>query len=207
MIDAYVINLQEDIDRWNQTQILFASKNINLIRVDAIKHEIGWIGCLLSHKKCIEFAKKNNMKNILVLEDDCKPLDNFSEFIRIKEEYLDKNEEWDIFLGGSVRTRKCNLEKVNDKYNLYLCPRAYGTFMICYNNKIYDFILNSDNSQQIDALWHKKIKCIIPVPFMCSTLNGISTVDKKYYSYDKLFFENQQKIIKYIKKKFEKESY
>ena len=45
--------------------------DFNLIRVDAIKHTNGHIGCFLSHKKCLQIAKELGLKNIIVMEDDC----------------------------------------------------------------------------------------------------------------------------------------
>lgn len=48
MIDIYVINLDERTDRLKRIYQDF--KNFNLIRVSAVKHANGHIGCLLSHQ-------------------------------------------------------------------------------------------------------------------------------------------------------------
>ena len=70
MLDIYVINLSERTDRWEQI-ITELGTDFNLIRVNAVKHEIGTIGCFMSHQKCIQIAKDNGLSSIIVAEDDC----------------------------------------------------------------------------------------------------------------------------------------
>ena len=98
MIDIFVINLIKCIDRKNQIiQDFSLYKEVQLHFIEAIKTDNGAIGCFLSHKKCVEIAKERNMKYIIVLEDDCLPMNNFE--IRLKEllNYLELNDDWDIF--------------------------------------------------------------------------------------------------------------
>ena len=40
------------------------------IRLDAIKHEIGYVGCAQSHIKCIELAKERDYPFVCIFEDD-----------------------------------------------------------------------------------------------------------------------------------------
>ena len=75
-IDIYVINLKERADRYAKIKTKFNFKSINLIFIEAIKNENGAIGCFLSHKKCIQYAKTSNMDKIIVIEDDCLPIGN-----------------------------------------------------------------------------------------------------------------------------------
>ena len=86
-MDLYVIHLPERVDRLEQIKSYFSSYNI--IIIDAIKNEIGRIGCFLSHQKCIRLAKESNMKYICVLEDDCIPIANADDLLKIK----DKNKQ------------------------------------------------------------------------------------------------------------------
>jgi len=98
MLDIYVINLKDRIDRKNTLIKLFETfKNINLIFIEAVKHEIGSIGCSLSHKKCIQIAKDNNFKNIIVIEDDCAPVNIFEEKLINIKNFLETYDDWDIF--------------------------------------------------------------------------------------------------------------
>ena len=73
---AYVINLDDRKDRWNDTINYFKDSSIDLERVSAIKNKNGHLGCGLSIQKIIQMAKDQNMESVLILEDDNKPLDN-----------------------------------------------------------------------------------------------------------------------------------
>ena len=107
MIDIYVIHITDRDDRMKHIKNNFSKfSTINLIFVDAIKHEKGHIGCFLSHKKCIQIAKDNDMKRIIVIEDDCLPYEKFEERLSIIINYLDKNHDWDIFLGAVTFTKQ-----------------------------------------------------------------------------------------------------
>lgn len=67
------INLDSRDDRNKHMLEQFKKYNISeekIIRFSAIKHNIGAIGCSMSHCAVIEMAIKNNWNNILVLEDD-----------------------------------------------------------------------------------------------------------------------------------------
>ena len=145
MIDIYVINLKERIDRWHLLERTFAKfRNINLIRIEAVKYNPGFIGCSMSHIKCLEYAKKNNMDNILVIEDDCVPYDDTTFEKRLIEfkNYLDENSDWDIFLGGTCKVTEADVLGYLKLENNYLLKINNGhmTHMIGYNKRVYDFL-------------------------------------------------------------------
>jgi hypothetical protein len=178
MIDLYVINLKERNDRFENIKKNFS--NYNIIQVDAIKHEKGAIGCFLSHKKCIQIAKEKNLKNIIVIEDDCVPTNNFDRIINIKK-FLDENDNWDIFLGGAFHVNPYHiLGKVNMQVdNLLSINGGYCFHFIIYNNTCYDFFLNQDeNLNPIDHVWQDKLKCIIPIPFIANQAQLESNINK-----------------------------
>ena len=66
----YYINLLDRPDR-NENAIRELSK-LDIIpnRIDAVKIEMGIVGCALSHLKCIELAKSNNYPYVCIFEDD-----------------------------------------------------------------------------------------------------------------------------------------
>lgn len=71
---AFVINLDHRPGRWLTLRRSFKKHNINfiseLIRVKAIHHKIGAIGCFLSHLKVLKMAKQMHLKRFIILEDD-----------------------------------------------------------------------------------------------------------------------------------------
>lgn len=174
MIDIYVINLIESIDRKKQIiQDFSIYKNINLYFIEAIKHKNGGIGCFLSHKKCVQYAKDNNMDYIIVAEDDCLPLENFEEkLIKILEDLQD--EEWNIFLGG---VKKCNRVLGKTKNNFYRIRNGLCTHLIIYNKNIYDNVLQCDETKNIiDRFWHNKYITLIKLPFIAHQHDGFSII-------------------------------
>lgn len=73
-IPILYINLDERKDRKEYMEDIL--DNYNYKRISAIKDDNGWIGCAKSHIKCIDYAKKNNLKSVIILEDDFMFLDN-----------------------------------------------------------------------------------------------------------------------------------
>ena len=64
------INLDHRQDRLEHATEEFKKMNINAERVDAIKKDIGAIGCTMSHIKCLEIAKKRDYDYVFICEDD-----------------------------------------------------------------------------------------------------------------------------------------
>jgi hypothetical protein len=204
MFDIYVINLEERIDRFNQIKENF--KNFNLIRVNAVKHVNGSIGCFLSHQECIKIAKQNNMKNIFVIEDDCIPYydeKNFEERICKIKKILDTYNDWNIFLGGPNKVFSHDvIEIVNiDDENFVKAKKGYATHMICYNENSFDFFLsiNVFDNIPIDICWHNKLTAIIPIPFIAAQIDGYSNIVNLPKSYRGRTMSSNNNLVKYIK--------
>jgi glycosyl transferase family 25 len=97
---TFVINLKNRPDRWQTIQNSFKGTTLNLQRWDAVygknltKKEIkdkttpfcnifcsyGVIGCWLSHYYLWQYISKNNLNNVLVLEDDARPAEPITNF-------------------------------------------------------------------------------------------------------------------------------
>lgn len=202
MINLYVINLAHRKDRWEHMVKTFSDPEFNLIRVEAETNKKPWIGCFLSHKKCLEIAKNQGLQNIWVLEDDCEPVDpvNFkSRFIKIKN-YLDSNNDWNIFLGGTATLTPNSYKKIIrfEDQVLVEFDKAYMTHMVCYNSNVYDLFLNDQMTRPIDEFWFGKIKALIPVPFIASQLEGFSDIVRKKKSDKKRISDANNLLIKYV---------
>jgi len=154
---AYVINLNDRPERWEQINKKFKDSDIQLERIPAIKHKKGHIGCGLSFIKAVKFAKQNNMETILIFEDDNKPLPEFNKRWVIIKEWLDKNlDKWDIYNGGArypdwqeyeKKTTSSHSEKTVLKYSieekeyLFQAPLVVSTNWIYINKNAYDKII------------------------------------------------------------------
>ena len=204
MLDIYVINLKEREDRWNNIIKTFGT-NFNLIRVDAVKHENGLIGCFMSHQKCLNIAKEKRLKNIIVIEDDCiiNPLykDNFINKINEIEHFLNNYNEWDIFLGACNRTLGTNIiKKIINNKNIYIqINMATTAHFIIYNQTSYDFFLNIHTiNEAIDRIWHYKLKALTLLPFIFYQLNNYSDIEKTETNYIRKIQITEKRLLNYI---------
>jgi hypothetical protein len=172
-IDGYVINLSHDIKRKEHMINEFENTPINLKFFNAIKHSKGWIGCLKSHLKLIQNAKKNNMEFVLVMEDDCY-IENKDEFndkiVKIISFLKSNKDKWTIFHGGP------NLNKLSSIKNtlstnpfLFNVSKCSSTTFIIYNSNIYDFFINYDNIKDNELKNTHKIDMIIYNNLNCTT--------------------------------------
>ncbi len=206
MIDLYVINLEKRKDRWEHILKTFSNPLINLIRVDAVESDKkkGWLGCFESHKKCIRIAKEQGLKNIMVIEDDCLPMDsaNFiSRLVQIKN-YLDSHDDWNIYLGGTATFGPNDYDRVikdsNSDEIFVEFARAYMTHMIAYNSNCYDFYLDYQIVKPVDEFWFGKIKALVSVPFLATQLEGYSDIIRRHKSDTARINEGNKNLIRYI---------
>ena len=69
--DIYVINLKHRVDRRNNILKQFEEYDkINIIFMEAFSDINGWVGCAKSHLYLVNYAQKNNLPYIFVIEDD-----------------------------------------------------------------------------------------------------------------------------------------
>ncbi len=178
-MDLYVIHLPDRSDRLENIIANFSSL-YNIIIVDAIKNQIGRIGCFLSHQKCIRFAKESNMKYICVLEDDCIPIANADDLLKIKD-FFDNN-EWNLFIGGGTGIWDVLKKIPYPHYDLFEVNKIKTNHMVCYHQSVYDFFLSIDpftTDIPIDRIWNGHFTAIIPIPFIASQSNGFSNIENK----------------------------
>jgi len=97
----YYINLDERPDRKDHFLQQCQLFNINpdkIKRISAIKHQIPYLGCSLSHLKCLQDFELNEYKNCVIFEDDFvfkenKELTNF-----ILNKFFDSHIQWDVVM-------------------------------------------------------------------------------------------------------------
>ena len=106
---AYVINLKTSNDRWITIQKSFEGTGISLTRIDPIEVEGDYTkkqravqSLSMTFVSLIKMAKKKNLPDILIFEDDCKPAPNFSKNWKTTKSWLQSNhDKWELFSGGS----------------------------------------------------------------------------------------------------------
>jgi len=199
-MNIYVINLEKRKDRWEKIKKRF--DRFNLIRIEAIEDNNGAIGCFKSHQKCIQEAKNNNLKKILVIEDDCDTMNlSIDEFIVIIEkinDFLESFDNWNIFFGAGnkiklehiiekIPSSQFNYTNVENKtFQIYNTTFLKSSHLVWYNYSIYDWLLNlnPDIDYPIDKVWHGKFNSLIIVPFITTQIDDYSDIEKKQCSYN-----------------------
>jgi len=106
-------------------------------RFNAIENKIGIIGCVLSHIKCIEFAKNNNWDYVCIFEDDVIFIDTDKVKLMINK-YIDY--EYDVLYIGAriVNNRYSNINNDLIKIKKAFCFHAY-----IVKKHYYDILLNN----------------------------------------------------------------
>jgi len=110
----------------NELSKLEVDKN-KIVRIEAVYEPLnGHKGCALSHIKALDYAIKNNFKNVLILEDDA--------LFQYDKKFIDKHiknffkkiDNWDVFfLGGNIQKKENTSYKKIFKVKRSLCSHAY----------------------------------------------------------------------------------
>ena len=115
---VFVINLPQRTDRWDQVRKSFENTGLQLQKWDATDGKTlsaeyvrkvtstfcnyfcsnSMIGIWLSHYNLWKYIADHKLTNVLILEDDAKPVDNFNE--KFNKYWTNMPSDWDIvFLG------------------------------------------------------------------------------------------------------------
>lgn len=99
---------------------------------------IGQRSCALSHLNIIRYAKRHNLENVLIFEDDVSFNENVN-IVEILENTLEelKNVDWDMFYLGTIRLspiKKCG--EYLGKLGICSATHSYAV-----NKKAYDVLL------------------------------------------------------------------
>jgi len=181
--DAYVINLKERNDRWEQIQKEFRNSKIILKKVEAVKHTRGQTGIALSTLKIIRLAKEQGLKAVLIFEDDNKPEINSDKNWFIMKKWLDSHmDEWEIFNGGLFGLS--NIERRVDLENNVTLIKTKGGYManwLYVNESAYDKILEWEQvGKPLNDLWFSNsFNFWCGYPLLGTQHQGFSDIDKR----------------------------
>ena len=190
-------NLQENFSKWS------------IERICAVKADPGFVGCALSHLKCIEIAKQRNLEWVLVLEDDCLPYDSenlLSYFTSLLPVLYTHRDKWDIFSGGCTQ-----VAKIDSFYSYgdieFAQVQGLTTHFVLYNRLCYERILNTyptENPIPIDNFYRDFFRSWLVVPFLAKQTPGFSVIENAQANYDKLFLDAMDKIksFRFLKPRF-----
>jgi GR25 family glycosyltransferase involved in LPS biosynthesis len=136
-MDIFYINLNHRTDR--NKHVLQQIKTIGCtgIRIEAVECKQGAIGCGMSHIRCLELAKENNLPFVCIVEDDIT-FTNPDLFRSQLDSFLSSSMDWDVLLLGT------NMGPPFDKEEG--CLRVFNaqtTTGYIVKHHYYDTLLNS----------------------------------------------------------------
>jgi hypothetical protein len=197
-MQAYVINLKSSPERWAAIKGRFANSDVKLTRIDAVKSKYnGAHGCFRSFIKALRLAKRNHLPNVLILEDDCLPVNGWRSKWRKIKSWLDANpEKWDLYSGGAHQihyAREIGREDGIIYYDplwsvaahwLYVPERSYETLLRYYELASSGTALIPDMGIDVH---NNLFKTVITDPFIAYQKSGHSDINKIYRNTTKLF--------------------
>lgn len=201
-MNAYVINLDKEYNKWE----LFLQNNqkykkyFNFIRFSAINIEENPIkGCFDSH---IEIAKINkDEKYYVVFEDDCFIKPNNEKNIEYILNFLENNNNWEVFNGNP----NCILKESNFNFNYPLekiinIKIGKSSNLLIINNKInlwnYSF-----NNIPFDKFLTTNFSLITFPNYISNQVPGFSSIRNEFVDYRLVFDKSEEFIKNLISKK------
>ena len=159
-IKIFVINLNKREDRLEEISKML--EGYNWKRIEAVETAKGYIGCVLSHIKCLKKAIIDDLPEVIIMEDDHRFI-NEKEFKyplggpggrecdvclltgkSIKGEFIDEN----FMKIQSARHTDC-----------YLVKRHYYKTMIkCFYESLLKLLNNYEHQYYIDVYWDKYMR-------------------------------------------------
>jgi GR25 family glycosyltransferase involved in LPS biosynthesis len=193
--EAFYINLDDRVDRQEHMTKELSKHNLQdyVKRYSAIKAvEKNPENCMkasgTSHRNLIQYAKDNNLDNILILEDDIFFKEGGIEIIEKSLDSLLKY-DWDVFyFSANIFDNPLNLKDENLLIiNGCYCIHAYGV-----NKQAYDRLLKYDpmKDNPFDAyIQENPFKRYAAYPLAISQYDSVSDNIGGFIGYDKIFVD------------------
>jgi glycosyl transferase family 25 len=189
------INLAYRTDRKEHVEKQIVKLGLNdttqIDRFNAISLENGALGCSMSHLKCLENAKKNNLEHIMIIEDDIEFISS-DIFKKQLNGFLESCDVWDVILIAgnnmipyapyneyAIRAFNCQTTTGYIVRNSY-----YDTLIKNIKDGVQLLMKNPEEKQKyaIDKYWlnlQKQDKWYLIVPLTVVQREDYSDIEKK----------------------------
>lgn len=205
----FCINLRSRPDRWKESQLEFSKANLKeVIRFEAIsevpeqminstslgfdpndrhfRNKIkGHLGCLLSHREIIISAKNQNLKQILILEDDVQFIKDVNKCF--EEQIAQVPMDWSLLYFGGNEMEIHRRKQVGK--NVYTVSKMLMTHAVGIRRVAFDSLIQllSECDKPVD-IYYSMIQQIFPCftfsPYLAWQRAGWSDITQHFRLYD-----------------------
>ncbi len=166
-----IIHLKERKDRWQSLMSQLDEQGITDFEIwdGVIDNERPPRGIYKAHKRIVEYAIKNEMKSILIAEDDLKfTAPGAFEYFRMSIPI-----EFDLFLGGIMHG------EITDN-----CVADFsGAHLYIIHERFYEAFLSLPELVDFDRALANKGRFVVCNPMVAFQLDGYSDDKKKFQAY------------------------
>ena len=200
--NIFYINLDTRPDRKSffENQMRMIGIN-NAKRFNAIKHNIGAIGCSSSHLELLKYAKQQNMDHILIMEDDIM-FTRPKLFVYYLNNFLTKHKNFDVLLiAGNNMGEYTRLDNFCVKISKCQTTTGYLVKSHYYDRLIQNYEEGINNLKQniglinkyaIDQHWTRlQLRDIwyLLTPLTVTQKPDYSDIEKKEINYNNLMLD------------------
>lgn len=200
------INLANRQDRCSHIQQELSKIGIkNPTRFNAIKTNMGQVGCSMSHLKCLEMAKHAKWEYVFICEDDAVFTNPTLLLNRLNQ--VQTNPVWDVLIVGGNNQRPffpTTFDGFIQVHNCqtttaYIVKRTYYDILIQNIKESLERLLREPQLKHlfsIDIYWKKlqiKDTWLMAVPATVSQLEGISDIEGRSVSYNQMMLDYEKK--------------
>ena len=196
----YVINLDRRPDRFETFKKELSKYDINDVEkfsaIDGSKIEIinspilsGELGVLESHLEIIRKCKEENIKNVLILEDDVY----FTDEVLNLDDYMSKvPSDWDFLYFGGNHVYGQKPELINDK--IIKLNFTVALQCVAINSSMFEIIemVLSKKQKQVDGYYadlHNRFNAYGFYPNMAKQKAGFSDIQNRNVDYSNFFID------------------
>jgi len=134
-------NFKKEVEKYNLGEFerfsAYDGKTIDMSKYNTGLNP-GELGLVLSNMEIIKNAKLNNLKNILIVEDDCKFTD---EVLNIETYFNLLPKNWDmLYMGGNHNTHMRIKPPDNINEKVIKLHSTYSTHFVGINSTVFDHI-------------------------------------------------------------------
>lgn len=200
------INLPERQDRRSHIQHELSKLGIQEpTRFNAIKTQMGQVGCSMSHLKCLEMAKKAEWDHVFICEDDAVFTNPPLLLNRIEQ--AQNIAVWDVLIVGGNNQRPffpTSYEGFIQVHNCqtttaYIVKKKYYDVLIQNIKESLEKLLREPKLKHlfsVDIYWKKcqiKDTWLMPIPATVSQLDGVSDIEGRPVSYNQMMLDYEKK--------------